>query len=65
MNMEDLKEDTRLFGPESLDLDSVDVLELVVGLKKEFGCTIKDRETAEKIFTTVGAIAQFVDEFQC
>jgi len=59
---EQINEDTLLFGPESLELDSIDVLELVVGLKKEFGVEITDRQTAEKVFTSVGAIARFIDE---
>jgi len=54
--------DTQLFGPGSLELDSIDVLELVVGLKKEFGVEIPDRQTAEKVFTSVGAIAGFIEE---
>jgi acyl carrier protein len=57
-----IMEDTRLFGPEGLGLDSIDVLELVVGIKKEFGVEISDRETAEKVFTSVGAIAKYIEE---
>ncbi|MBF0556786.1 MAG: acyl carrier protein [Nitrospirae bacterium] len=54
--------DTTLFGPGGLGLDSIDVLELVVGIKKEFGVDITDRETAEKIFTSIGAIVGYIDE---
>jgi acyl carrier protein len=61
---EEMNEDTPLFGPDSLELDSIDVLELVVGLKKEFGVEIADRQTAEKVFTTIGAIARFIEEKQ-
>lgn len=59
---DDINDDTMLFGPDSLDLDSIDVLELVVGIKKEFGVEIADRETAEKVFTSVGAIARYIEE---
>jgi acyl carrier protein len=59
---EDITEATKLFGPDGLGLDSIDVLELVVGIKKEFGVEIIDRETAEKVFTSVGAIAEFIEE---
>lgn len=59
---DDINDDTLLFGPDSLDLDSIDVLELVVGIKKEFGVEIADRETAEKVFTSVGAIARYIEE---
>lgn len=58
----DIQEDTPLFGPNSLGLDSIDVLELIIGIKKTFGVEIPDKETAEKIFVTVGAIAQYIEE---
>ncbi len=59
---EQISEETQLFGPDGLGLDSIDVLELVVGIKKEFGVEIADRQTAEKVFTSVGAIAGFIEE---
>lgn len=61
-NAEQINENTQLFGPDGLGLDSIDVLELVVGIKKEFGVEILDRQTAEKVFTTVGAIAEYVEK---
>jgi len=57
-----LGEETQLFGPDGLGLDSIDVLELVVGIKKEFGVEIADRQTAEKVFTSLGAIVRFIEE---
>ncbi len=62
VNANEIKEETQLFGPNSLGLDSLDVLEMVVGIKKEFGVEIADRQTAEKIFTSVGSIAKYIDE---
>ncbi|MEK6622315.1 MAG: phosphopantetheine-binding protein [Planctomycetota bacterium] len=59
---EGITAETPLFGANSLGLDSIDVLELIVGIKKTFGVEILDREVAEKIFTTVGAIAQYIEE---
>lgn len=59
---EQINEDTQLFGPDGLGLDSIDVLELVVGIKKEFGVEIVDRQTAEKVFTSVGVVARFIEE---
>lgn len=57
-----IKDDTPLFGPNSLGLDSIDILELIIAIKKEFGIEIMDRETSEKVFTSVGAIAQYIEE---
>lgn len=59
---EEITEEKQLFGPDGLDLDSIDVLELVVAIKKEFGVEIADRQVAEKVFVTVGTVAKFIDE---
>ncbi len=61
---DDIKEDTQLFGPQGLGLDSIDLLELIVGIKKEFGVEILDRETADKVFISVGAIAKYIEDNQ-
>ena len=46
----ELQDDTILFDEAgTLGLDSVDALELVLGLEKEFGVTIPDQEVARKV----------------
>lgn len=57
-----ITEDTPFFGPDGLGLDSIDVLELIVGIKKEFGVDIEDREIAEKVFVSVGILANYIEE---
>ena len=61
MSPDDIKEETPIFGAEGLGLDSIDILELIVGIKKEFGVEIADREVAEKVFITVGSVAQYIE----
>jgi acyl carrier protein len=51
-----------LFGPGSLGLDSVDALQLVVALDKNFGLKIRDPEAAKEILRNVTTIAQAVQE---
>lgn len=51
--------DAPLFG-EGLGLDSIDALELVLGLEKEFGVIIPDAEIGRKVFQSVRTIAQYV-----
>lgn len=58
---DEIKEETNIFGAGGLGLDSIDILELIVGIKKEFGVEIADREVAEKVFTTVGSVAQYIE----
>lgn len=53
-------DETPLFG-EGLGLDSVDALELAVGLEQEFGITIKSHEVDKSVFTSVETLARFVE----
>lgn len=45
---------------EGLGLDSVDALELVVGLKEKFGVKVSDEDMA--IFRSVSSIADYIRE---
>ena len=56
---EDIKDDDPLFG-NGLGLDSIDALELVVALEKEFGIVIVDEEVGKKIFVSINTLADFV-----
>ena len=51
--------DAPLFG-EGLGLDSIDALELVVLLEKHYGIVIKDIEEGRPAFSSVRALAAFV-----
>jgi acyl carrier protein len=56
-----LADDEILFGG-NLDLDSIDVLEIVVGLEKDFGIRIADRALGERVIKTPRSIAEYVAE---
>ena len=43
-----------------LDLDSVDILEIIVAIEHHFGVKIDDAETGKKYFRTIGTIAELV-----
>ncbi len=53
-----------LFGPESLGLDSVDALQLVVALDKNFGLKIPDPAAAKEILQSVDTISAAVLQHQ-
>jgi acyl carrier protein len=59
MTSEMIETDAPLFG-EGLGLDSIDALELVLGLEKEFGVIIPDAEVGKKVFQSVRTMAQYV-----
>jgi acyl carrier protein len=52
--------ETPLFGPDGLGLDSIDALELVLGLQKEFGVVIEDRALAVKVLASIRTIAEYI-----
>src|ERR1044072_6964170 len=61
---QDIGDELPLFGPGSLGLDSVDALQLVVALDKNFGLKIRDPEVARVILQNVNSIVQAVQEKQ-
>jgi acyl carrier protein len=56
----EIADDQALFGPGSLGLDSVDALQLVVTLDKNFGLKIPDPATAKVVLQSVNTIAAAV-----
>jgi acyl carrier protein len=58
----DIGDDTPLFGPGGLGLDSVDALQIVVALDKNFGLKIPDPAAAKSILQTVNTIADAVQQ---
>ncbi|HVR42762.1 MAG TPA: phosphopantetheine-binding protein [Thermoanaerobaculia bacterium] len=56
---EKIADDAPLFG-QGLGLDSVDALELVVALEKEYRISIKSHEVDKTIFASVASLADFV-----
>jgi acyl carrier protein len=56
-----IADDAALFG-EGLGLDSIDALELVVGIERQYGVRIADAEVGRKAFASVNALAAFLRE---
>lgn len=56
----EIGDDQPLFGPESMGLDSVDALQLVVALDKAFGLKIADPAKAKEILHSVNAMVAAV-----
>ena len=58
---EQIDDDAPLFGPGGLELDSIDALELVVMLEKNYGIVIKDMEEGRPAFRSVRTLAEFIE----
>jgi acyl carrier protein len=56
-----IADDAPLFGPGSLGLDSIDALELVLGIQKEFGAAIEDRALAVRVLVSIDTIAEYLE----
>jgi len=55
----DIDPSAPLFGG-GLGLDSIDALELVVGLEKTYGIRIPDEDVGKEAFASVNALAAYV-----
>lgn len=60
----DIREDQPLFGQDGIGLDSVDALQLVVMLDKNFGLKIANATQAREVLQNLGSIASAVRKHQ-
>lgn len=61
MSPDEIETDAPLFG-EGLGLDSIDALQLVVAMEKEFGVVVPDAATGSKVFVSVRSMAEYIAE---
>lgn len=66
LNLEDIEvtdiaDDDMLFG-DGLGLDSIDALELIVMLDKDYGIKLKDPKQGKAIFESINTMAQYITE---
>lgn len=62
VNPEDLDDDAPLFGEDGLGLDSIDALEIIVMLEKNYSIRLKNVAEGKEIFKSVRSIAEYVKE---
>jgi len=56
---EDIKDDEPLFG-EGLGLDSIDSIELIVLLNREYGINIQDPKEGRKVLVDVNTMVDYI-----
>ena len=60
---EQIKDNQPLFGDgEGLGLDSIDSLELIVLLNREFGIVIKDPKEGRKILVDINTMVDYIEK---
>ena len=58
---EDIDNDAPLFG-EGLGLDSIDALELIVLIEKNYGIKLKDPSVGKEIFKSINVMANYIGQ---
>lgn len=66
LNLEDVEPDgigegDQLVGGE-LGLDSIDILELVIMIEKDYGIRIDNKDLGAKVFANLGALAEYIQK---
>jgi len=56
---DDIKADNRLVGGD-LGIDSIDVLEMVIMIEKDYGVKIDNKELGVKVFATLRTLAEYL-----
>lgn len=62
MTPDDIDDQATLFGEDGIGLDSIDALELIVLLEKEYGIRLANPSEGKAIFKNVATIADFVSK---
>ena len=60
MTPEDIDDNAPLFGDEGLGLDSIDVLELIVLLEKNYGIRLASPAQGKEVFRSMAVMADYV-----
>jgi acyl carrier protein len=61
LDPDDMDADGQLVGSD-LGIDSIDVLEMVIMIEKEYGIRIDSRELGIKVFATLRTLAGYIHE---
>ena len=69
LNLEDITPDeiddnSSLFGDDGLGLDSIDALELIVMLDKNYGIKLTDPKEGRSIFESINTMSAYITEHQ-
>jgi acyl carrier protein len=61
VQVNEITEETPLFGPGSVGLDSLDALQMTVAIEQQFGIAISDPQVAREAFQTLGTLRRWLE----
>jgi len=59
---ESIGEETPLFGPQGIGLDSLDALQIVIAVEKQFGIVIGDPAAAKDALQSLGVLRDWIQK---
>jgi acyl carrier protein len=62
VQVDEITEQTPLFGPGSIGLDSLDALQMTVAIEQQYGIAISDPAVAREAFQSLGSLRQWLLE---
>ena len=57
---QEIADETPLFGPDSLGLDSIDALQISVSLEKNYGVKLPSAEAAKEALASINSLHDFI-----
>lgn len=57
---ESIQEDTPLFGPDGLGLDSIDALQITVAVEKKYKASIPNPEVARQVLQNLRSLREWI-----
>lgn len=62
ISVDSINDDSPIFGEGGLGLDSLDAVELVVIIQKNFGVQIKDMAKGREVFQSINTLAEYIQK---
>lgn len=62
MTATDIDNDAPIFGEDGLGLDSIDALELIVMLEKNYGIRLANAKEGKDVFKSVRIMAEYIEQ---
>lgn len=60
LSADDIQEETPLFGPDSIGLDSLDALQMIIAVEKDYGVAITDPTTAREALQSLSVLRDYI-----